>query len=320
MLNVRVYFYRKEIAMIQLEKLVKKNLPKEKEGKVASYIPALAEVDPKQLGVALYDLEDGEVGEAGQSEVRFAIESISKVTTLMLAIKKMGLQEVFKHVGSRQTGFAFNSILNMEIERAKYPLNPFINAGAIATTSMVVSKTGDDAFEEILDFARDICNDPNLYLDQVIYHSERRTGNLDRSLAYYMESKNMLLGDVVTSLDTYFKQCSMMVTARSLANLGAVLANGGVKPWDNKRIIPDEEARCIKSLMMTTGLYNQSGTYSRLIGVPTKSGVGGGLMSAAPHRYGIGIFSPALDKDGNSIAGLDLLRDIVDGLELDIFD
>ena len=224
MLKVRVYFHRKEIAMIQLEKLVKKNLPKEKEGKVASYIPALAEVNPKQLGVALYDLEDDEIGEAGQSEVRFAIESISKVITLMLAIKKMGIQEVFKHVGSRQTGFAFNSILNMEIERAKYPLNPFINAGAIATTSMVVSKTGDDAFEEILDFARDICNDPDLYLDQIIYHSERRTGNLDRSLAYYMESKNMMLGDVVTSLDTYFKQCSMMVTARSLANLGAVLA------------------------------------------------------------------------------------------------
>lgn len=301
--------------MIQLEQLVQKNLAKEKEGKVASYIPALAEVNPKQLGVALYDLDDGEIGEAGQSEVRFAIESISKVITLMLAIKKMGIQEVFKHVGSRQTGFAFNSILNMEIEKAKYPLNPFINAGSIATTSMVVSKTGEGAFEEILSFARDICNDPNLYLDQIIYHSERRTGNLDRSLAYYMESKKMMLGDVVTSLDTYFKQCSMMVT-----NLGAVLANGGVKPWDNKRIISDEEARCVKSLMMTTGLYNQSGTYSRLIGVPTKSGVGGGLMSAAPHKYGIGIFSPALDKDGNSVAGLDLLRDIVEGLELDIFD
>lgn len=242
--------------MIQLEKLVEKNLPKEKEGKVASYIPTLAEVNPKQLGVALYDLDDNEIGEAGQSEVRFAIESISKVITLMLAIKKMGIQEVFKHVGSRQTSFAFNSILNMEIEKAKYPLNPFINAGAIATTSMVVSKTGEDAFEEILSFARDICNDPNLYLDQIIYHSERRTGNLDRSLAYYMESKNMMLGDLITSLDTYFKQCSMMVTARSLANLGAVLANNGVKPWDNKRIISVEEARCIKSLMMTTGLYN----------------------------------------------------------------
>lgn len=234
----------------------------------------------------------------------------------MLAIKKMGIQEVFKHVGSRQTGFALNSILNMEIERVKYPLNPFINAGAIATTSMIVSKTGDDAFEEILDFARDICNDLDLYLDQIIYHFEKKTGNLDRSLAYYMESKNMMLGDVVTSLDTYFKQCSMMVTARSLVNLGAVLANGGVKPWDNKRIIPDEETHCVKSLMMTTGLYNQSDTYSR----PTKSVVVGGLMSAAPHKCGIGIFSPALDKDGNSIAGLDLLRDIVDGLELDVFD
>lgn len=307
--------------VLNLKKLIQENLPKQSQGKVASYIPALAEVNPNQLGITLYDLDNQKIVQAGDSDVRFAIESISKVITLLWAIKKLGMQEVFSHVGSRQTGFAFNSILNMEINKLKHPMNPFVNAGAIMTTSLIVEdkKRDPEPFEEILDFAQEICNDPDLYLDNTIYHSERRTGNLDRSLAYYMKSKNMMIAEVEPSLDTYFEQCSMMVTAKSLANLGAVLANDGIKPWDGQRLISSESATYTKSLMMTTGLYNQSGTYSRLIGVPTKSGVGGGLVSAAPHKYGIGVFSPALDKDGNRVAGLALLQNVVDELELDIF-
>src|SRR5699024_10115543 len=131
----------------------------------------------------------------------------------MLAIKKMGIQEVFKHVGSRQTGYYINSILNIEIERVKYPLNLLINAGAIATTSMIVSKTGDDAFEEILDFARDICNDLDLYLDQIIYHFEKKTGNLNRSLEYYMKFKKMMLGELVTGFNIYFRSCQWLLLA-----------------------------------------------------------------------------------------------------------
>ena len=129
----------------------------------------------------------------------------------------------------------------------------------------------------------------------------------------------MMHADVTASLTTYFKQCSMMVTAISLANLGAVLANNGIKPWDNKRLVPTEVATYTKSLMTTTGLYNESGTYSSIIGVPTKSGVGGGLMSAAPNRFGIGIFSPPLDNAGNSVAGLSALEEISNELKIDIF-
>ncbi len=301
---------------MDLSQLVTKNLPIYKKGKVASYIPMLAKVDPQQLGISLFDLTTNKISSAGNYNVRFAIESISKVITLLWAIKKLGMTEVFKHVSSRQTGFAFNSILNMEINKTKAPLNPFVNAGAILTTSLVANK---DTFTDILNFAQEICNDSQIYLDEEIFHSEKSTGNLDRSLAYYMKSKNMIKSNVTLSLDIYFKQCSMMITTKSLANLGALLANDGIAPWNNHRLISSNAATCVKSLMMTTGLYNQSGICSRLIGVPTKSGVGGGLLSAAPRKYGIGIFSPALNKDGNSVAGLALLKDVAQELRINIF-
>lgn len=142
---------------------------------------------------------------------------------------------------------------------------------------------------------------------------------MNRSLAYYLKAKGVLNNDVATSLETYFKQCSLMVTCQSLANLGAVLANDGVTPWSGERIVSSEAATYTKSVMMTTGLYTESGTYSVKIGVPTKSGVGGGLVSAAPSHYGIGIFSPALDPAGNSVAGLALLELVSKKLKLDIF-
>lgn len=290
---------------MDLSQLITKNLPVYNKGKVASYIPMLAQVNPKQLGVTLFNLKSNQVNSAGDYDVRFAIESISKVITLLWAIKKLGMTEVFKHVSSRQTGFAFNSILNMEIENTNVPLNPFVNVGAILTTSLIAK---DTAFDDILNFAQKICNDSQIYLDEEIFNSEKSTGDLDRSLAYYMKSKNMIKNDITLSLNIYFKQCSMMVTTKSLANLGALLANDGIAPWNNHRLISSNAATCVKSLMMTTGLYNQSGICSRLIGVPTKSGVGGGLVCASPEKYGIGIFSPALNKDGNSIAGLALLK------------
>ena len=141
---------------------------------------------------------------------------------------------------------------------------------------------------------------------------------MNRSLEYFLKAKETLANDVTTSLETYFKQCSMMVTCESLANLGAVLANDGIAPWSGERLISSDAATYAKSVMMTTGLYNESGTYSVKIGIPTKSGVGGGLVASAP-KYGIGIFSPALDPAGNSVAGLALLEMISRELKLDIF-
>lgn len=288
------------------------------EGQVATYIPALAKVDPYQLGVCLYDVDSEKKNCAGAANVRFAIESVSKVITLLYAIERLGLAKVEEQVGTRQTGFAFDTILNMEITKETKPLNPFVNSGAILVSSLIEEEDQRSPFDQILDFTREICHDPQVTLNEEIYQSELRTGDMNRSLAYYLKAKETLANDVTTSLETYFKQCSMMVTCESLANLGAVLANDGIAPWSGERLISSDAATYAKSVMMTTGLYNESGTYSVKIGIPTKSGVGGGLVASAP-KYGIGIFSPALDPAGNSVAGLALLEMISRELKLDIF-
>ncbi len=305
--------------MMNLNDAIQECWDKIDEGQVATYIPGLAKVDPYQLGVYLFDVANDKRCQAGASRVRFAIESVSKVITLLYAIERLGLTEVEAQVGTRQTGFPFDTILNMEITKETHPLNAFINSGAILISSLIEEEDGQSPFEQILNFTREICNDPEITLDDGIYQSELRTGDMNRSLAYYLKAKGALNNDVTTSLDTYFKQCSMMVTCESLANLGAVLANDGIAPWNGERIISSAAATYTKSVMMTTGLYNESGTYSVKIGVPTKSGVGGGLVAAAPNHYGIGIFSPALDHAGNSVAGLALLELISKELKLSIF-
>lgn len=302
-----------------LQQLVDKNFDYYKNGKVADYIPALAEVNPKQLGIAVYDLNNNELIKAGDVDVRFAIESMSKVPVLLLAIKDRGIKKVFESINTEPTGFAFNSIMNMEINHRKHPMNPFVNAGAIATTSLVNGKDADEKFERIIDFMREICDDPDIILNKEIYQSESKTGDINRSLAYYMKGNQMIEEDVPETLEAYFKQCSVNVTATGIAKLAAVLANKGIAPWSDQRIISEESTTIVKSIMTTAGLYDESGEFSVHVGVPAKSGVGGGLMAAAPNSYGIGVFSPALDECGNSAAGIQLLKDTVQELDIDIF-
>ena len=304
---------------INLETLVEKNKKYIKDGHVATYIPALAKVNPNQLGVSIYNLEDNKEYSSGDYEVRFAIESISKVPTLILAILDNGIENVFKEVGTEPTGFAFNSIMNMQINHRNEPTNPFINAGAIKVTSLVKGKDTEERSGRILNFFKKIMGDDGITLDTEIYLSEKSTGDVNRSLAYYMKGNNMIKGDIPDILDSYFRQCSMLVTAKGLARMGAVLANEGVMPWNNERLFSIETATVVKSLMTTCGLYDESGTFSVHVGVPSKSGVGGGILSAVPSKCGIGLFSPALDVPGNSAASIKLLKDITDTLELDIF-
>lgn len=301
-----------------LQQLVDKNFNNYKKGKVADYIPALAKVNPKQLGITIYDLKNNDRIQAGDVDVRFAIESMSKVPVLLLAIKDRGIKKVFETINTEPTGFAFNSIMNMEINHRKHPMNPFVNAGAIATTSLINGKDAKEKFERILAFMREICDDPDITLNKEIYQSEAKTGDINRSLAYYMKG-NQMIEEVPETLEAYFKQCSVDVTATGMAKLAAVLANKGVAPWSNQRIVSEESATIVKSIMTTAGLYDESGEFSVHVGVPAKSGVGGGLMAAVPNSYGIGVFSPALDNCGNSVAGIQLLKDIVQELDLDIF-
>lgn len=307
------------ITQDELKKLVKENLKYYSTGHNATYIPALANVKAKQLGISYYDLAKKELIQAGEANEFFAIESISKVIVLMLAILDNGKDFVFEKVDMEPSSFPFNSILPMQIQHEHKPNNPFINAGAIVTTSLIKGIDPEDKFNRILVFAHEVCNDDEIYLNTTIYESEARTGDTNRSLAYYLKSINSLEGDVHDTLDVYFKQCSLMVTTKSLAHLGALLANNGVAPWNDKRIIDEDVAVIIKSLMLTGGLYNESGSFSFYTGMPTKSGVGGGLMTAMPNIAGIGVFSPPLNVYGNSSAGTQLLKVISKKYKLNIF-
>ncbi|EOH75984.1 MULTISPECIES: glutaminase A [Enterococcus] len=304
----------------ELTQLISKNFDYYQTGHVADYIPALAKVDPKQLGMAIYDLQENHLIEAGDANVRFAVESMSKVPVLLLAIKDNGIDHVFQKINTEPTGFAFNSIMNMEINHRKHPMNPFVNAGAIATTSLINGKNAEEKFDRILAFMKEICDDPAITLNEEIYQSESRTGDINRSLAYYMKGNQMIEGDVPAILDTYFKQCSVNVTAVGIAKLAAVLANKGIAPWNGQRIVSEKSATIVKSIMTIAGLYDESGEFSVHVGVPAKSGVGGGLLAAVPNRYGMGVFSPALDSFGNSAAGIQLLTDVIQELDADIFE
>lgn len=303
-----------------LNNAIKQSVKLCKKGHVATYIPALGNVSPNQLGITYYDLKSNSIYSAGDTESAFVIESISKVPVLLLALEEKGANVIFKYVDEEPTGFSYNSILNMEINDRHIPMNPFVNAGAIVVNSLILGKNSSERFSHILNFMKMICNNDKLTLNKKVYNSESRTGNVNRSLAYYMKANKMFEGEVDDVLDSYFKQCSVNVTTMDLANLAAVLANGGVAPWNNMRLIKKDNATIVKSIMSTAGLYDESGDFSTHVGVPSKSGVGGGLLSAVPQKAGIGIFSPALDQKGNSVAGIKALRILVDKLDLNIFE
>ena len=305
-----------------LEKIVDDNRKYIKDGAVATYIPALGEVDPNLLGLSVADIRCDGYHEysVGNCNAKFAIESTSKVVSLALAILDNGLDYVFSKVGTEPTHFSFNSILNMQIRGSEKPTNPFINAGAITVTSLIKGKDSNEKVERILAFMRVLANDDDINVNKEIYLSEKRTGNINRSLAYYMEGHNMIEGDVEDILDAYFQQCSIEVTALDLARIGAVFANKGVMPWNDERIIPMEVCTIIKGLMTTCGLYDESGSFAVHIGIPAKSGVGGGILATVPNKMGIGIFGPAIDKEGNSTAGVKILQSLSKELSLEIFE
>ncbi|MDB2085035.1 glutaminase A [Clostridium paraputrificum] len=301
-----------------LETLVEKNKKYGNDGQLASYIPALLEANPNDLGVAIVDVE-GRKYYAGQCEKNFTIQSISKVVSLILALGDNGRTNVFKRVDVEPTGDGFNSIVNLETKDKKRPYNPMINSGAIATTSLIYGEDGEDKLERIIKFMRKATNNPNISINEEVYVSERRTGDRNRALAYFMKSNGMLQGDVEEILELYFRQCSIEANAIDLAMFGSVLANDGVTPWNGERLMSRETCRIVKTIMVTCGMYDASGEFAVHIGIPAKSGVGGGILATVPRRMGIGVYGPALDKKGNSLAGIHVLKDLSEELDLSIF-
>lgn len=301
-----------------LEAVIENNKHFTTEGKLATYIPVLEKANPDALGISIITL-DGEEFFAGDFDTKFTIQSISKIITLMLALIDNGRERVFSKVGVEPTADAFNSIINLETKNIQKPLNPMINAGAIATVSLISGNTGDESFNRILNFTRKITGNPSIDINYEVYKSEKITGDRNRALAYFMKSMGVIEQDVEEVLDVYFKQCSIEATCKDIARIGAMLANDGVLPWSGERMIPRNVARIVKTIMVTCGLYDASGQFAVEVGIPAKSGVGGGILAAIPGRMGIGVFGPALDAKGNSIAGIKVLAELSKELDLSIF-
>lgn len=301
-----------------LSKIVENNKGLVSQGAVATYIPELAKVNKNYLG-AVIAFPDGSMLSAGDTKIRFAIESISKTVVLALALLDNGEDGVFKHVHKEPSGDSFNSIKKLETESDHLPRNPFINAGAIMTASLIKGKNPEDKFNRILEFMKKISEDDSLELATDIYLSEKATGDINRALAYYMKGQGVLKGDIEEILDVYFKQCSIYVTTESLARIARFFAGGGVL-LNGERVIPKKYAQIVNGLIATCGMYDQSGTYLDNVGIPGKSGVGGGIISpVSSKKIGIAVFGPALDAEGNSVAGIGIMKDISKEMELDMF-
>ena len=300
-----------------LNRLVKKNIPETKLGTVASYIPELDKARKDALGIYIIDNEGNEYF-SGDYETKFTIQSISKIVALMLAILDNGEEYVFSKVGMEPTGDPFNSITKLETSRERKPYKPLINAGAIAVSSMIKGKDARDRFGRLLDFFKKISEDETLDVNYKIYCGESETGNRNRAMGYFLKGEGIIEGNVEDALDIYFKQCSIEVTAKTLAKIGLFLANNG-KLSTGEIVITPKIATIVKTLMVTCGMYDSSGEFAVRAGIPSKSGVGGGILSVVPGKMGIGVYGPSLDKKGNSIAGISLLEDLSTELNLTIF-
>ncbi|MGJ8649473.1 MAG: glutaminase [Opitutaceae bacterium] len=284
-------------------------------GKVASYIPELANVDPTKFGVHLMTVSN-EHFSFGDSNEKFSIQSISKVWSLTLALKILG-KDIWQRVGVEPSGSAFNSLLQLEYEKG-IPRNPFINAGAIVICDILVSclKSPKD---DLLDFIKQSSGIESIDYCAEIADSEMQTGHRNFALAHYMQDLGNLHNDIETVLDLYFNLCSINLTCKELAQAFLFLASGGVNPMTNETIISPQRTKRINSVMQMCGFYDEAGEFAFKVGLPGKSGVGGGIVAVHPGLYSIAVFSPKLNTRGNSDKGMKLLEAFTTKTESSIF-
>lgn len=287
-------------------------------GKPASYIPELASKNPSKLGIAVCDME-GQVLTAGDSEDRFTMQSISKLIALILALEQNSYDDVFDKVGLEPTGDSFNSTVRLDHLTNNKPFNPMINAGAIAVTSTIRGASLEERKEACLSFARRLTGNPELDVDYEVFLSEARTGYKNRAIIYLMRSNGIIEGNCEEHLELYFLLCSLACSCRDMAVFAATLANNGVNPITGERLIPLRTVKLVRSLMVTCGMYDYSGEFAATVGMPSKSGVGGGIISCPIGKYGICVYGPALDEKGNSTGGLKMLEYLSENMDLSMF-
>ena len=285
-------------------------------GKNADYIPFLAQVDSKMFGVAVVTT-DNQVISIGEINYKFSIQSISKVYTLALAMDELGPERVFERIGSEPTGRAFNSPVAV-VDMPTHTANPYVNAGAIATTSLVSAKTADEKWNKILAFYGKAAGEPLSLIDEV-YKSEAATNTGNKALSMLLAKYDRIYADPFESVDVYTKQCSVGVNVVQLARMGATLANNGVNPVTGERVIKAENVPYILSTMVMAGLYDGSGGWAWKVGLPAKSGVGGGIVAVVPGKGAIAVFSPRLDEAGNSVKAQRVIEYVAQKLDLNVF-
>lgn len=283
-------------------------------GKVASYIPELTHADPNWFGLCIAT-RDGYVYEVGDTRQPFTIQSISKALTYGIALEDNGEAALLQKVGVEPSGEAFNAI---SLSASGVPFNPMINAGAIAVCGQVHGASAEEKIRRILDcFSRYAGR--QLDIDAAVYHSESQTGHRNRAIGWMLRSVGILDGDPTPVLETYFQQCAIRVTCQDLALMAATLANAGINPRTGERALAQTSVDNVLSVMATCGMYNYAGEWLYQVGLPAKSGVGGGIMAVLPGQLGIALFSPLLDNYGNSVRGVQACIDLSRELALHPF-
>jgi glutaminase len=286
------------------------------EGEVATYIPELGKANPEHFGICMVTA-DGRIFEAGDCDEPFTIQSISKPFTFGMALEACGADKVWQHVDVEPSGDAFNSI---ELQDGtNRPHNPMVNSGAITVTALLHEQFGHRTFDEIL--ARfSAAAGRSLCIDQAVYESEHRTGHRNRAIAHLLLNFGLVPSDAEEALDVYFKQCSILVTSRDLAVMGATLANMGRNPLTDEGVFDIHSVKHMMSIMLTCGMYDYSGQWAYRVGIPAKSGVAGGVIAVVNRQLGIAVYSPRLDKHGNSRRGIEVSAELASRLGLHVFD
>ncbi|UKY85884.1 glutaminase A [Elizabethkingia anophelis] len=297
-----------------LKDILEKNRSYYQQGKVADYIPELGKADSKSIALSVID-ENGKVINVGDTDKKFTIQSISKIISLMIAVREKGEQNVFDKMGYFGTDKPFNHFSNLETTGK--PLNPMMNAGAILTTSLIDGE-GEEPFKKILEMVRYITKNSNINYSKEVYNSERETGHRNRGMFYIMKNNGLITGNE-EKLNNYFKQCSIEVTAEDLAKIGYFFAHQCTRYDGDTTYKNADIAQLVESQMLIAGMYEFSGEYARTVGLPSKSGVGGGITVSVPGKMGIGVYSPALDQHGNSLAGYHMILDLVKKYNLSLF-
>jgi glutaminase len=285
-------------------------------GKNADYIPFLAQVDSKMFGVAVISTDNQSIS-IGEEKYSFSIQSISKVFTLALAMEELGPERVFERIGSEPTGRVFNSV-SAVVEMPTHTGNPLVNAGAIATTSLISGKNADEKWNKILAFYSKAAGEKLSLIDEV-YKSEAATNTGNKALSMLLAKYERIYADPFESVDIYTKQCSVGVNVVQLARMGATLANNGVNPLTGEQVIKAENIPYILSAMVMAGLYDGSGGWAWKVGLPAKSGVGGGIVAVVPGKGAIAVFSPRLDDAGNSVKAQKVIEYVTRKLDFNLY-